>query len=46
MIKTKLAFWEGRLFSCQSRLCENFSHCSDLLDKSRPSKKATFILIM
>jgi len=25
---------------------ENFSDCSDWLDKCRPSKKATFILIM
>jgi len=36
MIKTKVAFVEGRFFSGQS----------GLLDKSRPSKKATFVLIM
>jgi len=43
MIKTKVAFLEGRLFSSQSGLFENFSDYSDWLDKSRPSKKATFI---
>jgi len=46
MIKTKVAFLEDRLFSIQSRLFENFLDCSDWLDKSRPSKKATLILIM
>jgi len=49
MIKTKAALLEGRLFSSQSsqsELFENFSDCSDWLDKSRPSKKATFVLIM
>jgi len=40
MIKTKVAF------SSQSGLFENFSGCSDWLDKSRPSKKATFVLIV
>jgi len=39
MIKTKVAFLEGRLFSSQSGLFENFLHLSDWLDKSRPSKK-------
>jgi len=29
MIKTKLAFSEGRLFSSQSGLFENFSNCSN-----------------
>jgi len=43
MIKTKVAFLEGRLFSSQSELFENFSNSSDWLDKSRSSKKATFI---
>jgi len=38
MIKTKVAFLEGRLFSSQSGFFENFSDCSDWLDKSRPSK--------
>jgi len=37
---------EGRLCSSQSELLENFSNCSEWLDKSRPSKKATFVLIM
>jgi len=43
MIKTNMAFLEGRFFSSQSRLFENFSVCSDWLDKSRPSKKATVV---
>jgi len=46
MIKTKVTYLEGRLFSSQSGLLENFSDCSDWLDKSRPTKKATFVLIM
>jgi len=46
MIKAKVAFLVGRLFSNQSGLFENFSDCSDWLDKSRPPKKATFALIM
>jgi len=46
MIKTKAAFLEGRFFSSQSELLENFTNCSVWLDKSRPSKKATLVLIM
>jgi len=46
MIKTKVAFLEGLLFSSQSGLFENFLDCSDWLDKSPPFKKATFVLIM
>jgi len=46
MIKTKVAFFEGRLFSSQLQLFEYFLNCSDWLDKSRPLKKATFALIM
>jgi len=46
MIKTKVAFLEGRLLSSQSGLFENLSDCCDWLDKSRPSKKATFVLMM
>jgi len=46
LIKTKVAFLEGLLFFSQIELFENFSICSDWLDKSRPSKKATFVLIM
>jgi len=29
MIKTKVAFLEGRRFSSQSELFDNFSDCSD-----------------
>jgi len=39
MIKAKVAFWRTGYFSSQSGLFENFSDCSDWLDKSRPSKK-------
>jgi len=39
MIKTKVAFLEGRPFSSRSELFDNFSVCSDWPDKSRPSKK-------
>jgi len=46
MIKTKVAFLDGRLFSSQLELFKNVSYCSDWLDKSRPSKIATFVLIM
>jgi len=45
MINAKAAFLEGRLFSSQSGLFENFSDCFEA-DKNRPSKKATFVLIM
>jgi len=41
-----LAFLEVRLIFSQSGLFENFSDCFDWLDKSRPFKKATFVLIM
>jgi len=44
MIKAKVAFLEGRLFSSQSEFFENFSNCYGWLDKRRPSKKATFVL--
>jgi len=47
MIKTKVAFLEGRLFSTQTELLEKkLSDCSAWLDKNRPSKKAIFVLIM
>jgi len=46
MIKTKEAFMEGRLLSSQPEQSENFFKSSDWLDKNRPSKKASFILIM
>jgi len=46
MIKTKMAFLEGRLLSSQSKHSEKLSKSPDWLEKSRPSKKATFALIM
>jgi len=50
MIKTKVDFLEGRLFSSQSELFEKFSKSSDWLNQwlneGRPSKKAIFVLIM
>jgi len=45
-VQNKSGFLEGQLFSSQSELFEAFSGCSDWLEKSRPSKKATFVLIM
>jgi len=46
MIKTKVAFLEGRLLSSQSEQFEKFSKTSDWLEKRRPSKKAAFVLMM
>jgi len=46
MIKTKVAFVEGRLLSSQSEQFRKYSKSSDWLEKSRPYKKATFVLIM
>jgi len=46
MIKTKLTFLEGRLLSSQSEQSEKFSKSPEWLEKSRPTKKATFDLIM
>jgi len=46
MIKSKVDFLEGQLLSSQSEQSEKFSKSHDLLKKSRPSKKATFVLIM
>jgi len=46
MIKTKVAFLEGRLLSNQSEQFEKFLKSSDWLEKSRPFKKATFVLIL
>jgi len=46
MIKTKVAFLEGRLLSSLSELFKKYSKRSDWLEKSRLSKKATFVLIM
>jgi len=41
-----VAFLKGRLFSSQSELLENVKIAFHWLDKSQPSKKATFVLIM
>jgi len=46
MIKTKVAFLEDRLLSSQSEQFKKFAKSSDWLEKSRPSKKATFDLII
>jgi len=46
MIKTKVAFLEGKLSSIQSEQSKKFLKSHDLLKKSWPSKKATFVLIM
>jgi len=46
MIKAIVAFLEGWPFFSQSGLFENFSDCSDWLDNSQLSEKATFLLIM
>jgi len=46
MIKTKVAFLEGRLLSSQSEQSERFSKSFDWQEKRRPSKKATFVLIV
>jgi len=44
--QSKIGVFEEPAFFSQSGLFENFSDCSIWLDKSRPSKKATFVLIM
>jgi len=44
--QNKSGFLEGWLLSSQSEQSEKFSKNSDWLDKSWPSKKATFVLIM
>jgi len=45
MIKTKVAFWRAGFFPANQSFLKT-SDCSDWLDKSRPSEKATFVLIM
>jgi len=42
MIKTNVAFLEGRLLSSQSEQSKKFSKSLDWLEKSRPSKKSHF----
>jgi len=44
--QTKVALLEGRLFSSQSELFENFSNGSDCWIKAGPPKKTLFYLIM
>jgi len=44
MIKAKVAFLD--FFSSQLGLLKTFQIAPDWLDKSRPSKKATFVLIL
>jgi len=39
-------FWRAGFFSANERFFVYFLNCSDWLDKSRPSKKVTFVLIM
>jgi len=46
MIKTKVAFLKGRLLTSQSEQFKSYSKNFDWLEKSRPTKKATFVLIM
>jgi len=46
MTKTKVAFLEGRLLFSQPEKSEKFSKSSDWLNKSRPSKKNTFVLTL
>jgi len=46
MIKTKVAFLEGRLFFSQTEDFDYLLNCSDWLEKSRSFNKATFVLIM
>jgi len=44
MIKTKVAFLKGRLWTSQSEQFKNYSKSSYWLEKNRPSKNATFAL--
>jgi len=46
MIKTTVPFLEDRLLSSQSEQYKKDSKSSDWLEKSRPSKNASFVLIM
>jgi len=46
MIKTIVAFLEGRHLSSQSEQLKKYSKSPDWLEKSWPSKKATIVLIM
>jgi len=44
--QNKSGFLEGRLLTSQSEQFKNYSKSSYWLEKSRPSKKAAFVLIM
>jgi len=45
MIKEKWLFWRaGWLLSSQSEQFKKYSKSTNWLEKSRPSKKATFVL--
>jgi len=46
MIKTKVTFLESWLLFSQSEWSKMFSKRPDWLEKSQPSKKVTFVLIM
>jgi len=46
MIKTQMAFLEGWLLTSQSEEFKKYSKSSDWLEKSWPSKKVPFVLIM
>jgi len=44
--QNKSVFLKGRLLSSQSEQFEKFSKSPNWLEKSRPSKKATYVFIM
>jgi len=46
MIKIKVAFLKSRLLSSQSEQSEKLSKSPNWLEKSWPSKKVTFVMIM
>jgi len=46
MVKTKVCFLVGRHLSGQSEQSEKLLKSSDWLEKDRPFKKATYVLIM
>jgi len=46
MIKTKVAFWKVGFFPVNQNNLKSIQKSSDWLEKSWPSKKATFVLIM
>jgi len=46
MIKIKVAFLKGRILSSQSEQFKKYSKTSGWLEKSWPSKKGAFVLIM